>query len=94
MNGAQTNTSAGNSSKGKDLDNHRENDGQGGFRPQQNMTVQAPRQEDLQESYAKIVGNDANPKGWYGSMSMSSACQGHSFNSSSVTEAAANGLFE
>lgn len=42
-----------------------------GFRPQANMvTVQPPRPEDLQRSYASIVGNDANPKGWYGSMSM------------------------
>lgn len=41
-----------------------------GFRPQGNMvTVQPPRAEDLQRSYASIVGNDANPKGWYGSMS-------------------------
>ncbi|CAN8097761.1 unnamed protein product [Discula destructiva] len=41
-----------------------------GFRPQANMvgTVQPPRPEDLQRSYASIVGNDANPKGWYGSM--------------------------
>lgn len=43
---------------------------QTGFRPQVNMTVQPPRQEDLQQSYASIVGNDASPKGWYGSMSM------------------------
>lgn len=41
-----------------------------GFRAQAGMTVQRPRQEDLQKSYASIVGNDANPKGWYGSMSM------------------------
>ncbi|KAK9778946.1 putative Band 7 domain-containing protein [Seiridium cardinale] len=41
-----------------------------GFRPQQNMmvNVEPPKQEDLQPSYASIVGNDANPKGWYGSM--------------------------
>ncbi|KAI0837258.1 stomatin-like protein [Hypoxylon sp. FL0890] len=41
---------------------------QAGFRSQGNMTVERPRQEDLQASYASIVGNDANPKGWYGSM--------------------------
>ncbi|KAI2468388.1 stomatin-like protein [Annulohypoxylon bovei var. microspora] len=41
---------------------------QAGFRGQANMTVERPRQEDLQASYASIVGNDANPKGWYGSM--------------------------
>lgn len=41
-----------------------------GFRPQVNMSVQPPKPEDLQKSYASIVGNDANPKGWYGSMSM------------------------
>jgi erythrocyte band 7 integral membrane protein len=40
-----------------------------GFRPQQNMTVEPPKAQDLQPSYASIVGNDANPKGWYGSMS-------------------------
>lgn len=39
-----------------------------GFRPQVNMTVQPPRQEDLQKSYASIVGDEANPSGWYGSM--------------------------
>ncbi|KAI1095281.1 stomatin-like protein [Rostrohypoxylon terebratum] len=41
---------------------------QTGFRSQPNMTVERPRQEDLQASYASIVGNDANPKGWYGNM--------------------------
>jgi erythrocyte band 7 integral membrane protein len=44
----------------------------GGFRPMVNMSVQPPKQEDLQKSYASIVGNDADAKGWYGSMSMSS----------------------
>ncbi|KAI1099724.1 stomatin-like protein [Jackrogersella minutella] len=39
-----------------------------GFRSQAGMVVERPRQEDLQASYASIVGNDANPKGWYGSM--------------------------
>ncbi|KAI7775835.1 hypothetical protein LA080_006203 [Diaporthe eres] len=39
-----------------------------GFRPQGPMVVQPPRQEDLQKSYASIVGNDADAKGWYGSM--------------------------
>ncbi|GAB1313533.1 Stomatin [Madurella fahalii] len=53
------------SSKGKSLDTSAAN---GGFRPQVNMTVQPPKLEDLQQSYASIVGNDANPKGWYGSM--------------------------
>lgn len=43
--------------------------GPAGFRSQAGMTVERPRQEDLQASYASIVGNDANPKGWYGSMS-------------------------
>lgn len=43
--------------------------GQTGFRPQGPMVVQPPRQEDLQKSYASIVGNDADAKGWYGSMS-------------------------
>ncbi|PHH63291.1 hypothetical protein CDD81_6148 [Ophiocordyceps australis] len=40
----------------------------GGFQPQANMAVIPPRQEDLQRSYATLVGDDANPKGWYGSM--------------------------
>lgn len=40
-----------------------------GFRPQANMTVEPPRPEDLQKSYASIVGTDADAKGWYGSMS-------------------------
>ena len=44
----------------------------GGFRPQGSMVaVQPPKQDDLQRSYASIVGDDANPKGWYGSMSQS-----------------------
>jgi erythrocyte band 7 integral membrane protein len=43
----------------------------GGFRPQAAMVVQPPKVEDLQQSYASIVGTDADPKGWYGSMSMS-----------------------
>lgn len=41
-----------------------------GFRPQANMAVVPPRKEDLQKSYASIVGDDHNPAGWYGSMSM------------------------
>lgn len=49
-----------------------------GFRPQGPMVVQPPRQEDLQKSYASIVGNDADAKGWYGSMSKSTAAQCHS----------------
>ncbi|KAJ9149969.1 Stomatin family protein [Pleurostoma richardsiae] len=39
-----------------------------GFRPQANMSVEPPRPEDLQRSYATVVDTDANPKGWYGSM--------------------------
>lgn len=35
------------------------------------MEVQPPKQGDLQQSYATLVGNDPNPKGWYGSMSES-----------------------
>ncbi|KAK6954944.1 hypothetical protein Daesc_002573 [Daldinia eschscholtzii] len=42
--------------------------GQAGFQPQGNMTMEPPREQDLQQSYASIVGTDANPKGWYGSM--------------------------
>lgn len=44
------------------------NGGPQGFRPQVNMTVQPPRQEDLQRSYGGIVANDADAKGWYGTM--------------------------
>ncbi|KAF4126382.1 Regulator of protease HflC, stomatin/prohibitin superfamily [Geosmithia morbida] len=39
-----------------------------GFQPQKNMTVQPPKQEDLQRSYATVVDSEASPKGWYGSM--------------------------
>jgi erythrocyte band 7 integral membrane protein len=39
-----------------------------GFRAQGPMTVERPRQEDLQQSYAQVVDSNANPKGWYGSM--------------------------
>lgn len=44
--------------------------GNGGFRAQAGMTVQPPRPEDLQKSYASIVEEVHNP-GWYGSMSTS-----------------------
>lgn len=36
---------------------------------QHKMAVEPPKKEDLQRSYATVVENDANPKGWYGSMS-------------------------
>ena len=39
-----------------------------GFQPHNKMTVQPPKQEDLQRSYATVVSNEANPKGWYGTM--------------------------
>lgn len=40
-----------------------------GFRPQP-MAVIPPREQDLQQSYASIVGNDDSKKeGWYGSFS-------------------------
>lgn len=39
-------------------------------KPQPAMVVVPPRQEDLQKSYATVVDPNANPKGWYGSMSM------------------------
>ncbi|OAA63203.1 stomatin family protein [Cordyceps fumosorosea ARSEF 2679] len=42
--------------------------GAGGFVSQQRMAVAPPREDDLQQSYAKVVGSEANPKGWYGSM--------------------------
>lgn len=42
---------------------------QQGFRQQAAMTVEPPRQEDLQKSYATVVDSNASPKGWYGSMS-------------------------
>lgn len=38
-------------------------------RPSQ-MAVQSPQGEDLQRSYATIVGNNFNPEGCYGDMSM------------------------
>lgn len=42
----------------------------GGFQAIKPMTVQPPRQEDLQTSYANTVDAESNPKGWYGNMSM------------------------
>lgn len=39
-----------------------------GFQPQNKMTVVPPKAEDLQMSYASIVGTDADAKGWYGTM--------------------------
>ncbi|RYP75958.1 hypothetical protein DL771_002030 [Monosporascus sp. 5C6A] len=48
-----------------------------GFRSQGNMVVERPRQEDLQQSYASIVGTDADAKGWYGLMiNTLGACMG------------------
>ncbi|KAI2625418.1 stomatin-like protein [Hypomontagnella submonticulosa] len=48
-----------------------------GFRSQAGMTVERPRQEDLQASYASVVSENANPKGWYGSMiNALGACMG------------------
>lgn len=55
----------GSSSKAADVD------GLPGFQPQNKMTVKPPSGDDLQESYAAVVGSEANLKGWYGSMSMS-----------------------
>ena len=44
--------------------------GNGGFIAQTKMDVRPPKEDDLQKSYASVVGNDPNPKGWYGGMSM------------------------
>lgn len=62
------------SSKAADTNGH---GAQAGFRPQGPMVVQPPRQEDLQKSYASIVGTDADAKGWYGSMSKPATSQHH-----------------
>jgi hypothetical protein len=43
------------------------------YRPKHVMNVQPPREDELQTSYARVVTDEANPKGWYGSMSISSA---------------------
>ncbi|KAL2255400.1 hypothetical protein VTK26DRAFT_3446 [Humicola hyalothermophila] len=40
----------------------------GGFQSHANMTVQPPKPEDLQQSYASIVDNNPNSMGWYGAM--------------------------
>ncbi|KAM0330573.1 hypothetical protein ACHAQA_003521 [Verticillium albo-atrum] len=40
----------------------------GGFQPTHKMTVKPPAKEDLQRSYATVVEENANPKGWYGTM--------------------------
>lgn len=47
-------------------------EGTGGFVAHTKMAVQPPKKEDLQKSYATTVTDEANPKGWYGSMSKSS----------------------
>lgn len=61
-------TSAPSSSRGKAAGSSVNN---AGFRAQPNMTaVQPPKPEDLQMSYASVVGVDPQPKGWYGAMSM------------------------
>lgn len=39
-----------------------------GFQPTNKMTVQPPKEEDLQRSYATVVTAEANPPGWYGKM--------------------------
>ncbi|KAL2126281.1 hypothetical protein VTI74DRAFT_1267 [Chaetomium olivicolor] len=52
------------SSKGKATDVPTTN---GGFRPHANMTVQPPKPDDLQKSYASVVEEVHNP-GWYGGM--------------------------
>jgi len=39
-----------------------------GFQPTNKMTVQPPKEDDLQRSYATTVGSEANPPGWYGKM--------------------------
>lgn len=54
----------------------------GGFQPSKPMAVQPPRKEDLQESYARVVDAETNPKGWYGNMSTSSLS--HPFSSSTL----------
>lgn len=45
----------------------------GGYHASGSMSVVPPRPEDLQQSYAAIVGDvhDKNEAGWYGAMSMS-----------------------
>ncbi|KAK7752604.1 hypothetical protein SLS62_005373 [Diatrype stigma] len=75
---SQTTTSSIGASKGKGPDPiNGGHDGTPGFRPQAKMVVERPRQEDLQQSYASIVGNDADAKGWYGTMiNMLGACMG------------------
>lgn len=38
------------------------------FDAQPKMNVRPPKQEDLQQSYATLVGTDPNPRGFYGFM--------------------------
>lgn len=42
--------------------------GTGGFQPQHKMRVEPPRREDLQQSYATVVSEEAQAKGLYGTM--------------------------
>ncbi|KAI1328133.1 stomatin family protein [Xylariaceae sp. FL0255] len=60
-----TASSANGKSKAPDMTNGANN---AGFRSNAPMAVVPPQRGDLQQSYAQIVGDDANPKGWYGSM--------------------------
>ncbi|KAI8630738.1 stomatin family protein [Xylariaceae sp. FL1651] len=68
----QTESSTMSAAAGKNKDIGQTNGAQShhpaGFRTQGPMTVERPRQEDLQQSYAQIVDANANPSGWYGSM--------------------------
>jgi hypothetical protein len=42
-----------------------------GFQAQKKMKVEPPKGEDLQQSYAAVVGTESvTPAGWYGGMSM------------------------
>ncbi|KAI1632276.1 stomatin-like protein [Biscogniauxia mediterranea] len=71
MDTQSTNSSMSSTGKNKSVDHTNgpsSSAGPAGFRSQAKMTVEPARPEDLQQSYASIVGNDANPKGWYGSM--------------------------
>lgn len=67
MDNAQASSSS-KAPEGEQLEGEHRN-GTGGFQANAKMAVQPPKQEDLQRSYATIVGTETNPKGWYGSMS-------------------------
>ncbi|KAI2622861.1 stomatin family protein [Xylaria nigripes] len=60
--------SSGAAGKNKAVDQQNVPSSNTAYRTEPTMTVERPRQEDLQQSYAQIVDENAGPKNWYGGM--------------------------